>query len=294
MPFPPFDFIIQYMKVLLFGASGLLGSALHEILQEKGIAVLAPRKESVNLGNAEYLREYLKQLNFDVLINAAAHAKTDWCEDNKEECFKVNWIAPSIMSRCAREKGSIFIHFSTDYVFDGSKKEYFEEDTPSPLSVYGASKLYGEREIVKTGGHYYIVRTSLLYKENGKNFLSRIPEFILEEKEIICTYDLISAPTYVLYLAKAIIKLIEKNPPYGIYHISGGYPMSACDFAKLFAKVMGKSAIIKSIKAEDLGRKAKRPQNSFLNIYKYTTLVGFAPERPEIYMRRIYERVYRK
>ncbi len=282
------------MKVLLFGASGLLGSTLHKLLQEKGITVLAPSRDNVDLRNPEHLIEYLKQLNFDVLINAAACSNTDWCEDNKEECFKVNWIAPSIMARCSREKEAIFLHFSTDYVFDGRREEYFEEDIPRPLSVYGASKLYGEQEIIKAGGHYYIVRTSLLYKENGKNFLSRVPEYIIKEEEIVCTKDLVSAPTYVPYLAEASLKLIEKNPPYGIYHISGGYPMSACEFVSMFSSIIGKSANIKAVSSKDMKRRAIRPANSFLNIYKYKTLIGFVPERPEVYMRRMYERVYKR
>ena len=282
------------MKVLLFGASGLLGTSLYEVMLKKGMTVLAPTRQSVDLRQPDFLREYLRQLNFDVLVNAAASSNTDMCEEKKEECFKVNWIAPSIMARCANEKGAIFIHFSTDYVFDGKKREYFEEDDPNPLSIYGASKFYGEREVIRAGGHYYIVRTSLLYKENGNNFLSRVPEYILNDREIICTPDLVSAPTYVPYLAEASIKLIDKNPPYGIYHITGGHPMSACEFVSLFSKVIGKSPVLKRVMSNYLNRKATRPHHSFLNNFKYVALVGFKPERPEVYMRRIYERVYKK
>ncbi len=282
------------MKVLLFGATGLLGSTIHKTLIDRGITVLAPNREIIDLLNPEHLRTYLTELNFDVLINAAACSKTDWCEDHKEECFTVNWISPTIMARYAKEKHAIFVHFSTDYVFDGNKKEYFEEDATSPLSVYGLSKEYGERSIGRIGGNHYIVRTSLLYKEGGNNFLSRIPEMIQSSKEIVCTKDLISAPTYSPYLAEATLKLIDANPPYGIYHISGGYPMNACEFAKTFAEIMEKRVNIKEALSTELNRKAKRPQNSFLNNFKFLSLVGFAPEKPEVYMRRIYEKLYKR
>ena len=282
------------MKVLLFGSTGLLGKRLYKILEENNFSILAPTREDVDLQDHHLLENYLKSLNFDILINAAACTNTDYCEDHKEECLKVNWLSPLIMSKIAKDKGAIFIHYSTDYVFDGSKDEYFEEDAKSPLSVYGLSKSYAEDSIIKEGGSYYIIRTSLLYDEGGKNFLSIIPEKILSNEEIICTYDLKSAPTFVPYLAEATIKLLNSNAPFGIYHISGGYPATPCEFIRIYEEVMGKNANVKEVSAAQLNRRAKRPKNSFLNSFKFTTLVGFKPYPIEHYARRIYERLYKK
>ncbi len=279
------------MKVLLFGSTGLLGSSIYTELIKRACSVLAPKRENVDLNDHIHLEKYLKNLNFDTLINAAACSRTDYCEDHREECFRVNWIAPLIMHRMAKNKGALFIHFSTDYVFDGTKNEYFEGDPVSPISVYGVSKAYAENGIIRLGGNYYIIRTSLLYKENGNNFLSLIPQKILNGEEILCTHDIKSAPTYVPYLAQATLKLIELNLPSGIYHISGGYPMSACEFVRIYEKIIGKRAILKEVKEEDMKRKAKRPKSSFLNNFKFVYLSGFAPEHPEVYMRRIYESI---
>ena len=292
--FPDFRLIIHYMKVLLFGSTGLLGSSVYEELIERGFSVLAPRRENVDLNDHVHLEDYLRNLNFDILINTAACSRTDYCEDHQDECFRVNWIAPLVMHRIAKNKGALFIHFSTDYVLDGKKKEYFEEDPISPISVYGFSKAYAENSIMRLGGDYYIIRTSLLYKENGTNFLSLIPRKILQEEEILCTGNIKSAPTYVPYLAKATLKLVELNLPFGIYHISGGYPMTACEFIKTYEKIIGKKAILKEVMEEEMNRKAKRPKSSFLNNFKFVSLSGFAPEHPKIYMRRIYESISRK
>ncbi len=279
------------MKVLLFGAGGLLGSSLYRELSEKGFSILAPTRKNVDLNDHVHLEDYLRNLNFDLLVNAAACSKTDYCEDHRDECFRVNWLAPLIMHRIARNKGALFVHFSTDYVFDGTKKEYFEEDATSPISVYGFSKAYAEKSIIGQGGDYYIIRTSLLYKENGNNFLSLIPEKILDGEEILCTDNIKSAPTYVPYLAQATLKLIELNLPFGIYHISGGYPMTACEFIGIYERIIGKKAKLRKVREEEMNRRAKRPKMSFLNNFKFVSLSGFIPEHPEVYMRRVYERI---
>ncbi len=282
------------MKVLLFGSTGLLGAYLQRYLKESGCEVIPHTRDIFDLVRTDMIPDYIEKIFPDVVINAAALSNVDRCEDEKDKAFLLNGIVPGVMAHAAAHINALFIHVSTDYVFPGGKSVYHEHDLPNPISTYGESKLFGEREVQHSGRMYYIIRTSLLFREGGNNFLSNIFEKIKNGEEVLCTADRYSAPTYVPFLSEAIYGFLDKKLPFGIYHVSGGKGYTACQFAELCGRVMGIKPVLKKVSGSWLHQRAQRPNTSVLSIFKFTKLTGIQPLNLEAYLRRMYERVYEK
>jgi dTDP-4-dehydrorhamnose reductase len=256
------------MKILVTGTNGQVGHALMRELTDHELISLT--RKDCDLTNPDQIRQLIDQYQPDLIINPAAYTQVDQAEDEPELAFEINRDAPRVMAEKAREYTIPFIHFSTDYVFDGQKEgAYTEEDLPNPLGIYGQSKLAGEEAIKEVDGHYYIFRTSWVYSGMGHNFYLNIQQKIGEQDELKVVNDQLGVPTSSLFIAQQIKKMIPKllNENRGIYHL---VPNGACtwfDFAKVILNTSKPDQSEKKIipVSSDLyPTKAKRPRNSCL------------------------------
>src|SRR6056300_1473006 len=182
------------MKILITGINGQVGHALMQELTEHELIGLTRR--DCDLTNSDQIRQVIDQHQPDLIINPAAYTKVDQAEDETELAFKINRDAPKVMAEKARDYNIPLIHFSTDYVFHGKKKEAYEEDDPTqPLGVYGQSKCAGEEAIQEVGGQIYIFRTSWVYSNIEHNFFLTIKRLSRERDELKVVADQLGVPT---------------------------------------------------------------------------------------------------
>ncbi len=197
------------MRILLTGVTGQVGGALRGPLSAIG-TVLTVDRQALNLLHTETIAPALDQMRPDLIVNPAAYTAVDLAEDEIDTTFRVNADAPAAMARWAAAQNVPLVHFSTDYVFDGSGNvPWSEESRPAPLSAYGASKLAGEQAIRDAGGRHLIVRTSWVYATQGRNFLRTIARLALEQTELRIVSDQRGAPTSARLIADAVVKILE-------------------------------------------------------------------------------------
>src|SRR6056300_1979424 len=208
------------MKILITGINGQVGHALMQELTEHELIGLT--RQDCDLINLDQIKKVIDQQQPELIINPAAYTKVDQAEDESELAFQINRDAPMVMAEKAREYNIPLIHFSTDYVFDGKKKEaYMEDDLTHPLGVYGQSKCAGEEAIQEVGGLIYILRTSWVYSTIGHNFYLTMIRLSQERDELRVVADQFGVPTSNLFIAeqiKAIIPQLYDNNT-GIYHL---------------------------------------------------------------------------
>ena len=211
------------MKILITGSTGQLARELQSELAGTG-KLLALGHNALDLAVPEQIREQVRLLRPDLIINAAAYTAVDPAETHREQAFAVNARGPQVLAEEAARLGVPLIHYSTDYVFDGRKTEpYDEHDTPNPLGVYGASKLAGEQAIRAVGGEHLILRTSWVYSRHGKNFLLTMQRLLQERDALSVVSDEVGAPTWAATIARVTAELVRKRNtgqagPSGLYH----------------------------------------------------------------------------
>lgn len=244
--------VVEKIKTMIFGAGGMLGAELCAVFPD----AVKLKHRDIDIRDREKVIETIEMNEPDVVINAAGYTAVDDCEDNRELAFDVNGAAPGYMAQGCRRAGAILVHYSTDYIFDGSKKEYVESDRPNPINEYGRSKLMGERNIIENMEDYRIVRTSWLYGAHGKNFVDTMLMLSGKMDIVKVVNDQFGKPTYVVDLALKTKELV--GLPAGIYHITNEGVCSWYEFA---------SAIIKNTvpcTSDEFPRKARRPKYSVL------------------------------
>lgn len=239
-------------KILLFGAGGMLGHALRDVFPR---AVPAGRTD-VDITDRVAVQEIIRRYRPGTVINAAAYTDVDGCEDNRDYAFATNGRAPGIIAAACRECGATLVHYSTDYVFDGTRQEYREDDYPDPINVYGQSKLAGETAIRENTDDFRIIRTSWLFGSHGKNFVDTILALSKQMPSVRVVDDQVGKPTYTVDLAKKTAEILSCSP--GIYHITNDGVCSWYTFAQAFIN----NAVPCSTAA--FPRKAKRPAYSVL------------------------------
>lgn len=253
------------MKILLFGKTGLLGHALFEVLHREH-QLVAPPHEECDVTNFSMVEKAIAKETPELIINATGFTRVDEAEIKKEEAFLLNRDAVENCARWCAKKNLPLVHFSTDYVFDGKNKEgYYEEDTPSPLSVYGKSKAAGEKVIFENLSHFFLIRTAWLYGPGGRNFVDTVIDLAHKNQDVPLTIvnDQTGNPTYTLDLAHALLGLL-KTKNYGIYHIVNSGSVTWYEFAKEIFKIIGVPQKIQAITSDALQRPAKRPAYSVL------------------------------
>ncbi|WP_445425029.1 dTDP-4-dehydrorhamnose reductase [Alishewanella sp. HL-SH06] len=265
-------------NILLTGANGQLGKAIAAHLQAANIAFLATSRNELDLTNQAALHTFLCRQKPSIIINCAAYTAVDQAETDSATCFAVNALAVKTLAEYCLHANCLLIHFSTDYVFDGtSSKPYEEQDKPNPLNQYGKSKLAGELAIQHVACQHYIIRTSWLYSDVGKNFYTTMRKLAQQPQAVKVVEDQIGAPTTVKALAAVITCVLEKHTtqqalPYGTYHYCGDEFKSWYQFAKDIFTEQQSNTPLDPISAADYAFSkpgiAIRPSNSCLNSAK--------------------------
>ena len=226
-------------RVLVTGANGQLGLALQEAAKDSNLALVFMDKNTLDITDAQAVKEVFATQSFDVCINTAAYTDVDGAETHKALAYEINAIAVESLAKACKKHGCWLIHISTDYVFDGTlDKPYTPEDTPNPLNVYGASKLAGEQAVRAVSGTYSIVRTSWLYSQFGKNFYTKLQAQLDAGKTLRVTADQKGCPTRAEDLAThLLIGIANQQLSKSISHFCGNEVMTWLDLARrLFPK----------------------------------------------------------
>jgi dTDP-4-dehydrorhamnose reductase len=259
-------------KILITGANGQLGKALQEVLKNE--EVLFTDVDEMDITDKTQVNSIFNQFEPTILIHGAAMTNVDGCEENPELARKINTNGTKNLVEACKKHNCQMIYISTDYVFDGTKKEsYTEEDKTNPQSVYGKTKLEGEKAVLELSNSY-ILRTSWVYGE-GKNFVRTMLALSEKIAEIKVVDNQFGRPTYALDLAKAIYDIIKKQPEPGIYNVTGdGRLISWADFAQEIFKITGRKTKVVGISTEEYlsqypdKKIAPRPSFSGLDLKK--------------------------
>ncbi len=267
---------------LIIGKAGQVGSAFTELLPG---ATFIDYPE-IDLTKPKEAESIISKHNPKVIINAAAYTAVDKAEEEKDFAFKINGESPGLIARYCAQKGIIFIHYSTDYVFPGSgEKPWKEDDKTGPLNIYGESKLAGDEAVVKAGGKYLIFRTSWVYDHQGKNFLKTMLRVGKEREQLKIVNDQTGAPTYALHIAKYTLEALNKATssgkfPNGIYNLCNSQFTTWYGFATKIFELAGKKGMklkvkeVLPINSSEYPTPAKRPHNSRLDLTKLRNTFG--------------------
>jgi dTDP-4-dehydrorhamnose reductase len=258
-------------KILVTGANGQLGKELKKLSPSyPRFEFIFLSKEDMPIHHFEMVRHYFKTYQPAYLINCAAYTAVDRAESEKERAFQVNGEAVGVLAAVCKENNCRFIHISTDYVFDGTATEPYSEDAvTNPQSVYGASKLEGEKQAMQFNPGSVIIRTSWVYSEYGKNFVKTMLKLMTEKEEINVVNDQVGSPTYAADLAEVILQIIFSGRWHpGIYHYSNEGVISWYEFAKTIKRLTGSNCKINPIATSQYPTAAKRPAWSVLDTSK--------------------------
>jgi dTDP-4-dehydrorhamnose reductase len=268
------------MKILLTGATGQVGWELARTLLPLG-EIIAVDRNQADLADLSSLRAIIQNHKPSVIVNPAAYTAVDKAESEQGLAFLVNAEAPGVLAEEANKIGAMLVHYSTDYVFDGSKNSpYTEDDTTNPINIYGQSKLAGEQAIQSVAGDYLILRTSWVYASRGNNFLKTILRLAAEREELKIVADQIGSPTWARLIAESTAHVLQQSVlekrngcfKSGIYHLTSsgdtswhGFAQKIVDIVREQGKVELKNRAIHPIPTTDYPLPAQRPANSRLS-----------------------------
>lgn len=280
------------MKILITGANGLIArKVVKQLIRMTNHQVVVTSRKPLSLGsgiesftvNLIYadINQLVDKIRPDTIIHCAAMASPDACEVDRFICKNINVEVTSRIAAACRDYGSHLIFLSSDFVFDGSKGDYTEDDLATPVSFYGESKLEAEKIITGLNIGAAIVRTSLVYgyeaKMSRSNIVLKVVENLKKEKPYRVPFDQIRTPTFAEDLSSALIKIVESRVG-GILNIAGSEKISVSDFAKLTAKVFKlDDSLLIPISTKELNEPSKRPLNTSLVISKAKTLLDYKP-----------------
>ncbi|MCI9976929.1 dTDP-4-dehydrorhamnose reductase [Clostridioides difficile] len=259
------------MKILITGSNGQLGKELvnqlksiNQSTNQLKYTILATTRDDLDISNQISVDDFILYNKPDVVINCAAYTKVDACEDNVEISYKINALGARNLAIASEKINAKLVHISTDYVFNGfSKYPYMEDNKTEPKSVYGKSKLMGEKFVEQFSHRYFILRTAWLYGD-GNNFVKTMIRLSKENKEINVVDDQFGSPTSTVDLAKVIINIMETEH-YGVYHATCKGECSWYDFAKKIFELKNIDIKVNQIKSKDFKCKAQRPTYSVLD-----------------------------
>jgi dTDP-4-dehydrorhamnose reductase len=283
-----------YQKILLTGINGQVGQSMQAALKASGFPaeLIALDRSQLDIANTEQIREVLRTIRPDLIINPAAYTAVDKAESEADLAYSVNAIAPGILAEEAARLNAKLIHFSTDYVYNGRKLEAYQETDPTePLSVYGKTKLAGEEAIRAVGVQHLIFRTAWVYGAYGKNFMKTILRLASERETLNIVVDQIGTPTSSNAIAKAMMQILQQGSfdVSGVYHLVNSGQASWFEFTKAIVEESnvlrqreGKAGLlvkhIQPISTDQYPTPARRPANSLLDTEKL--LQNFGIEMP--------------
>lgn len=265
------------MKILLTGPSGQVGYELERSLQGLG-EVVAVGRAQMDLSNLDQVRDVIRALRPGLIVNAAAYTAVDRAEAEPELAWRINAEAPAVMAREAKALGAAMVHYSTDYVFDGSKAgAYVETDATGPVNVYGKSKLGGEQAIAEAGIAHLILRTSWVYGMRGNNFLLTMVRLAKERAALRVVSDQVGSPTWCRTVADTSALMLAQagaagqgwwQRHSGIYHLSSQGSTSWYGFAEAIMATAGLACQLTPVASDASPAAAPRPRNSVLDTSK--------------------------
>lgn len=267
---------ISMKKVLITGCNGQLGRSLNSLLKDTDVTVINTDVDSLDICDEEQVLAVVQKEKPDTIINCAAHTAVDKCETDQENAQRINALGPRNLARAAQQCGAQIVQVSTDYVFDGDAgRPYVEADEPNPQSVYGNTKLAGEKAVQEETERYFIVRTAWLYGDGG-NFVKTMLRLSEERDEITVVNDQYGSPTSSLELARMILYIID-NGEYGIYHGTCEGVTNWYEFAREIMRLAGRNPeIIKPVTTEEYtAAVAKRPMYSVLENEKLNRMGAY-------------------
>lgn len=284
--------------VLITGANGLLGRKLIEILSSRAsLEVIATglgesrlpesytgvyQWATMDITSQKNVRDVFEQYKPSIVIHAAAMTQADACEDNQEKAFQVNVKGTRHLIEASKAVGAYFVFLSTDFVFDGERGPYSEEDQPNPVNYYGQTKLVSENDLKESGLHWSVLRTVLVYGAaeglSRSNIILWVRQSLMEGKTIQVVTDQIRTPTLVEDLAEACLLTILKKPK-GIFHVSGEDVLTPFQMAELTADYFGLDKnLLEPVNASSFTQSAKRPPQTGFKIEKVQNELGFKPK----------------
>lgn len=274
------------MRTLIIGTSGQLALELRAAEFSEEVQLRTPEK--VDLADERAVTSLLENAAPELIINAGAYTAVDRAETERERAFSVNALGPAVLAKFCRRRGGVLIHISTDYVFDGEKRQpYVESDAPNPLNVYGASKLAGESAIREQLEEHVILRTSWVFSGHGHNFLTTILRLARERDELRIVGDQIGRPTPARDLARVIATLAgklraERRLAWGTYHFAGAGSASWHAFAEEIVAAQAcfteRRPRVLAILSSEYPTAARRPSNSVLATTAFERTFGLSPQ----------------
>ncbi len=278
------------MRVLVVGRQGQIATELAARLPAAGHQALCLEPPELDLTSADSIAAAVAAFGPEAVVNAAAYTAVDKAEDDTALAFAVNGTGPGLLGEAAARAGIPVVHYSTDYVFDGTKPTpYAEDDPPAPVGVYGASKLEGERRLHAANPRSVTLRTAWVCSPHGGNFVKTMLRLGADRPELRVVADQQGAPTFADDLADAAVALLPRlaaapagDPVFGVFHLSGTphttwHGFAEAIFAGAAARGRGPAPVIHAITTADYPTRARRPANSRLDCTRAARVLGIAP-----------------
>lgn len=263
------------MTVLITGAHGQLGQDMKKECESREIPFIAADSHTLDITNNRSVRSFVKNHAPDTIINCAAYTAVDQAEIEWRKAYRVNGLGVRNLALAARDMGAAFVHYSTDYVFDGhSTLPYTIADAPNPLSHYGKSKLLGEKEVLSLSARFFLIRTSWVFGRGNVNFPRKILEWSRDRDALSIVNDQISSPTYTRDLARATLDLCE-TADYGLYHITNNGSCSRYEWARFILETAGWKGSLSPAQSSDFPNPALRPSFSVLDNFGSHEVLGY-------------------
>lgn len=268
--------------ILITGANGQLGTELRHLLDERNISYQATDAKQLDITDQIAVEDYFSNVKPAIVFHCAAYTAVDPAEDEGKELNQlVNVTGTKFVAQAAEKVGATLVYISTDYVFDGTKKdqEYQTDDQPNPLNEYGKAKYEGELAVQENCSKFYIIRTSWVFGQYGKNFVFTMQNLAKTHKELTVVDDQFGRPTWTRTLAEFMLFVIEKQAAYGIYHLSNDNSCNWYEFAKEILK--DEDVVVRPVDSTQFVQKAKRPQYSVMDLSKAKALGFTIPDWQE-------------
>jgi len=286
------------MTVLLLGSGGQLGTAL-QATKPDGVALVARDYPEIDLGDAAAIEALVASISPRLILNAAAYTAVDKAETEKELCQQINAVAPGVLAEAAKKAGALMVHYSTDYIFDGTKSSpYIETDAPNPLGTYGRAKREGDEAVKASGANHLIFRLCWVYGARGQNFMLTMQRLAREREKLRVVGDQFGCPTWSRMIAEATalaLKQVLAAADYGTY--SGEYHLAAAGHAswhefasriiELMPEVERKCRVVERITTPEYPTPTKRPAYSVLGCEKLKKTFGLRLPHWEASLRQV-------
>jgi dTDP-4-dehydrorhamnose reductase len=282
------------MKFLITGAKGQLAREFQKTLNIFKHSFIALDKDRLDITNLETVEREITEYSPDIVLNCASYNYVDKAESDFEEAYKVNAIGVKNLAQVCKNKNILLIHYSTDYVFDGEKGDFYtEDDLANPINKYGISKLAGERFLSETTDEYIIFRLSWVFGEGNKNFLHKLYEWSKNNKILKIVCDQITVPTYTEDIASVTLFAINKGLR-GLYHLTNSGYATRYEVARYFIEKLYLENLILPVKSDYFKTPAKRPYFSAMSNNKLSNLLNITIPDWRLGVDRYIEKVYNK